>query len=57
MMTCRRCGASTPRVFPTQRYCPDCSHAVSQIIAADERRRTRVVWRAGDTTPWSGRAA
>ncbi len=32
-MTCLRCGQSTPRLTPTQRYCPTCAREVALLMA------------------------
>lgn len=57
MIRCSRCAQETPRRTDDQRYCPRCAVEVRELIRADTERRNRVVWRAGDSTPWSGRPA
>lgn len=38
-MTCRHCGADTPRLTVSQRYCPPCENRVRQLAAQDAARR------------------
>lgn len=32
-MKCTRCGIETPRLMPTQRYCPPCDRDVARLTA------------------------
>ena len=38
MMDCLRCATSTPRLTPTQRYCPQCEREVAERERQDARR-------------------
>lgn len=57
MRKCPRCGQTFEVHHVADRYCPPCHRDVTAIIAADEERRSRRVWRAKVLTDWSGRAA
>lgn len=39
-MTCRRCGAETPRLTLSQTHCPPCQRDVDRLVEQDEKRRT-----------------